>query len=220
MLGNYHPWSNILTLPICNNQPAFSAGSIHKNILLIMTINTLPLRHKKLLHELAKLSKYGRFKPPSSLTELILLLLKICQFNLSLQIGIGLVQASSRELFITALGFLLLLSISISGLIFYLWTYQREKLSAFTSTIFMSKISPHYVFVILGVTAFTLVECFGGATRLVKVFLTIIKLNMINVQFIGYSIPLASFEQIYQSIIYLSLSGILIGILVALAGLA
>lgn len=185
-----------------------------------MTTSTLPVRQKRLLYELGKLSKYGRFKLPSSLTELILLLLKICQFNLSWQIGIGLVQASSRELFITALGFLLLLSISISGLIFYLWTYQREKLSAFTSTIFMSKISPHYVFVILGVTAFTLVECFGGATRLVKVFLTIIKLNMINVQFIGYSIPLASFSSIYHSIIYLSLSGILIGILVAFAGLA
>lgn len=178
-----------------------------------MTSATIPLYQRHLLNELRRLSKYGRFKPPHNLTEFILLLLKICQLGMSFQVGNDLIAVSSKQLFIFALCLLILLSIFINGLSFYVWQQHHVKLSAIVDKLLMGLVATNYIFIVLGMILYLMIEGIRETIGLPQVIFTILQLDMINVVFIGYSIPTVLPRDINRSTLYISLLGVLLGLL-------
>lgn len=178
-----------------------------------MTDSTMALHQNKLRQELKKILRRRCPKPPNNFNELNVLVLKILQFVCSCRIGFDLAATSSSEVFLSALGCLLLLSIFTYSILWYLYAHQREKLPYFLSKI-SSEVFPPSVFIGLFVIATTLIISIiaqkAGAPR---VFIDILTFNMLAVLIIGNSLEVSSFQRVYRYILSILLAGMLLGII-------
>lgn len=183
-----------------------------------MSASPIAILQDKLQQKLMKARKRKNYKPPGNFSRLIELVIKLFQFYCAFQVGIDLALASTSELFVELTGFLVLSSILTHSIIFYLWTYQEDKLPTLYSKISKEVFTPCSLLLLISVVVTQIISSIGQAAKISEGFMHILAFNQFNVILFTLLVNLKSIVNIYYYIVKASCLGVLLGLFISYLG--